>query len=468
MEKTNDLIYITTTLPYSNGDAHVGHAIEFVQADFLTRYFRKTNDVFFNLGLDEHGQKIFNSAKDLGVDTQEYLDTHYENWLKFCDTYNIDYDNFYRTSSDEHKSKVSDVWLDLLDRGLIYKKKYSGKYCEGCESFKTDKDLSDGVCTDHPNNDIQDVTEENYFFKLSDYREQLIEWIGKNEKFLSPHNKLPELINLIKDIDDISVSRLKSSVSWGISVPNDDTQVIYVWLDALCNYIFSAGGYWNGKTIQICGPDNIKFQGVIFQGLLQSLWLKNTEHLIVHGTILDANGDKIGKSNDNVIDPLEQVEKYGIEAVRYYLLSSSTTGNIHWDEEKLVKNYNNHIVNDFGNLVTRVLHLIDQKEVNVIKATEEFSNIVEENKQLINKSISNGFNIHEYCSRLNQLTKYGNQYINDTTPWKLSDPSQELSNLHHLLSELNELYSPIIPSKHETIKQSLIEKKKQIIFNRII
>lgn len=458
-------------MPYANSKAHVGHALEFVQGDFLSRFFRKENDVFFNLGLDEHGQKIFKAAKESGIDTQEYLDFHYQEWLKFCELFNIKYDNFYRTSDKSHHEKVSEVWKEFVNQGLIYKKKYQGQYCEGCESFKHDKDLVDGKCPDHPHLNIETINEENYFFNLKNWDITLLSWIKSNEEFLSPHSKLPELVNLIKNVEDISVSRLKSSVSWGVPVPGDEEQTIYVWFDALLNYVFSAREYWElnsaGKTIQICGPDNLRFQAVIFQGILRSLNLKYTDKLLVHGTILDEFGRKIGKSLGNTIDPVEQVEKFGIDAVRYYILSLSTFGNTNWDEKVIESLYTSHLVNDYGNLIARTLHLIDKKEVEITSPENIFKERVDSLLSDAKSSIEDNYNIHEYCTKLNELVKYGNHYINEKEPWKTDDYSITLNNLYYLLTEVTEYYSPIIPGKVESIKTALNNLKKEILFERI-
>lgn len=477
--------------------------MEFIQGDFFTRFFEKENDVFFNLGLDEHGQKIFKAAQDAGIDTKEYLDRHYEQWLEFCNLFDIEYDNFYRTSDSEHHRKVSEVWEKFTKSGLIYKKKYQGQYCEGCESFKQDKDLEEGKCPDHPHLDIQIIEEENYFFKLSSFKKSLItnyleqdetfytkeqiekfikaKYIKKKpfQPFLFPTSKKPELANLIDSVEDISISRLKSSVPWGVPVPGDEEQTIYVWFDALLNYVFSAnetGDFkWSGfheyprncRTIQICGPDNLRFQGLIFQALLHALDLAHTDKLLVHGTILDDQGRKIGKSLGNTIDPVQQLEKFGLEAIRYYILSLSTFGNTNWDEDTIVKIYNAHLVNDYGNLIARTLHLIDKKEVEIVGPEDSFKEKVDASLKQASNFIEESYNIHDYCSKLNELVKSGNQYINEKEPWKQDDYTVSLNNLYYLLTEVTEYYSPIIPQKIEEVKTALLNLKKEILFARI-
>jgi len=283
-------IYITTTLPYANSNAHVGHLLEFIQADFLTRYFRKhRKEVFFNTGLDEHGLKIYETALSLNRTPQEHVDIQTDIWVKFCKSFNIDYDNFYRTSNQDHKDKVSKIWDNVKD--FIYQEEYVGKYCKGCEEFKKDSDLVDNKCSLHKNSELEEVNELNYFLKLTELDKDLLEHI-KNKNFIYPKSKENELVNNIKDVRDLSISRTKEKSPWGIEVPNDKTQTIYVWFDALINYINAIGDEeWDESiTIQLCGPDNIRFQGHIWQSILKANGSKFTDKLLVHGTILDEEG----------------------------------------------------------------------------------------------------------------------------------------------------------------------------------
>jgi methionyl-tRNA synthetase len=287
-------------------------------------------------------------------------------WLDFCDKFQIKYDSFYKTSDKSHHDKVQIIWNRFVERGDIYKKYYSGTYCLGCESFKIEKDLVDGKCQDHPTTPLQLIEEENYFFKLTKYKETLLNWIDLNPDFLQPQYKIEELRNIINSSEDISISRLKENCPWGISVPNDSDQIIYVWFDALLNYIFAAGYLtedfkWD-RVIQICGPDNLRFQALIFQSFLESEGIKKSDKLLVHGTILDKDGKKISKSIGNVIDPFDQLQKWGLDAVKYYSLAGlSTYSDSNWNEDELVRLFNNEICNYWGNLVARTLQLDDTK-----------------------------------------------------------------------------------------------------------
>ncbi|MDD4382216.1 MAG: class I tRNA ligase family protein, partial [Candidatus Dojkabacteria bacterium] len=348
MDKKN--IYITTTLPYVNAEPHIGHALEFVQADALSRYFRDKlgkENVFFNVGTDEHGQKIFNKAKEEGLEIQAFIDKYAQRFKDFCKLFFVEYDNFYRTSDKSHHIAAQKFWDKCLEKGDIYKKKYSGKYCVGCERYITEKELVDGKCPDH-GTIPEDREEENYFFKLSNYREPLLKWLDEDKDFLKPESKRDELRRILSELEDISISRLRENLPWGIDVPNDPEQVFYVWFDALTNYVNVIGfgsdeeklsKWWPG--IQLCGPDNLRFQGAIWQGMLKSVGLENTDKLLVHGMVLGPDGRKMSKTIGNIISPFEQEQKYGAEIVRFYLLTGITTyGDCAYKEDDLVNMYN--------------------------------------------------------------------------------------------------------------------------------
>lgn len=471
IETFNNQIFLTTTLPYVNSVPHIGHAFEFILADALSKHLKQSNDVHFNIGLDEHGLKVWTKSQELGITPQEHIANLTSLWKDFCEKFNIKYDSFYKTSDAEHHRKVQIVWQEFVKRGDIYKKAYQGKYCLGCESFKLDKELVDGKCKDHPSTDIKIVEEENYFFKLTNYKEQLLNWLDSNPGFLEPSNKIDELRNQLIDSEDISVSRLRQNSPWGVTVPNDDSQVIYVWFDALLNYIFAAGYLtdkfnWN-DVIQLCGPDNLRFQGIIFQAFLASEGIKNTDKLLVHGTILDSDGRKISKTLGNVIDPIDQLEKYGVDAVRYYSLAGlNTWANSSWNEDELVQLWNSHIVNDWGNLLSRVLHLVDIKcDGNLTDVDDDFKSQVLGFQTEV-KSLWDSFKIKEALSKTNEIVKFANKYINDYKPWSSDNYKQELSNLNYLLTVVNELYRPAI-NICDIVAVAIKNGKKQILFNKL-
>jgi methionyl-tRNA synthetase len=457
-----------------NSVPHIGHAFEFILGDAISKWFKSIgDDVHFNVGLDEHGAKVWEKSQEIGIPTPEYIKNLTHTWKDFCDRFSIEYDSFYKTSDPDHHEKVKIIWSRFVDRGDIYKGFYKGKYCKGCESHKQDSDLVDGKCLDHPTTNIEIIEEENYFFKISKYRNSLLNWIEQNPNFLEPKSKLDELYNLIDNVGDISVSRSVQKCPWGISVPDDDSQIIYVWLEALLNYIFAAGYLtdnfnWN-DVVQICGPDNLRFQAIIFQSFLESEGIKKTGKLLVHGTILDKNGLKISKSIGNVIDPIEQLDKYGLYPVRYYALGGlSTYSDSSWNEDDLKNIWNSEIVNDWGNLVSRVLHLVDIKcEGNLVNPQNDFVDLVLSYDKKVRESWNN-FKVKDALRFTNELVKVGNKYINDNKPWSSTDYLSQLSNLDYLLNVVNSLYVPLFgKEKCDEIDLLIKGGKKQILFDRI-
>lgn len=465
--------YFSTTLPYANSVPHIGHALEFIQADCLVKYFRycEHEKIFFNIGVDENGLKVYTKAKELGLDTKQYLDKLCLKWTEFCRLFEIEADSFYRTTNKAHHIMVQKFWNECLDRGDLYKKAYSGKYCVGCESFKSDSDLVDNKCPDHGTEPIL-TEEENWFFKVSKHKGLLRSWLKSNEEFLTPQSKITELENIILNSEDISVSRLKKNVPWGIEVPNDKDHVIYVWFEALLNYVFAVQNFNDQKFIQLCGPDNLRFQGSLLQSILLSANYKNTTKLLVHGTILDSEGRKMSKTLGNVIDPIDQLNKYGLDAVRYYTLAGlNTYGNGCWSEKDLVDLYNSHLADNFGNLLTRTLHLIDTKNVEI---KLDNLNLPEDVKFKYVNSANHSehlfkiFEISEAIKQINNILSLANKYINDSKPWSEgSDYVTILTNVYYMLSIVTEKYKPILSNEtYLTIKEALKNKKKVIIFKK--
>ena len=476
MTTFNNKTFITTTLPYVNSNPHIGHAFEFILGDAIARHLRTQSDVHFNIGLDEHGLKVWSKSQELGITPEDHIKNLTEVWLDFCKKFNINYNSFYKTSDKSHHEKSQKIWNNFLERGDIYKKSYTGKYCIGCESFKLDKELINGKCHDHPTTELQLIEEENYFFRLTKYRDSLLNWIESTPDFLQPQTKLEELKNLIINSEDISISRLKENCPWGVSVPNDYKQVIYCWFEALWNYPFSAGYLtddfnWD-NVIQLCGPDNLRFQALIFQSFLESEGIKKTDKLLVHGTILDKSGKKMSKTLGNVVDPFDQLDKYGLDAVRYYALAGlNTYSDSGWNETELINLFNSDICNDWGNLISRVLHLCDTKSVKIEIQNNPFKIEVDKRVEEVNQLWSD-FKIKEALVKTNQIVKYANGYINDTQPWSKNhtpeESSQILNNLHYLISEVNKLYLPVFPGLYPTIVVALNELKKVIIFDKLI
>jgi methionyl-tRNA synthetase len=473
--------YITTTLPYANAVPHVGHAIEFFQADAYARYFRSKlgrDAVFFNVGIDEHGLKVLTTAAENGTSPEEYLDQLAPHWLDFCNKFQITHDYFYRTSTNDHHQGAQNNWAKCVEQGDIYKKHYEGLYCVGCEAFILEKDLVDGKCPDHGTAPIPQA-EENYFFSLSKYAEEILRFLENAEDFLKPARMLPELLNFIKSMDDISVSRMRSNLPWGIEVPDDPEHTMYVWFDALTNYIRVLGfdndlerfnSWWPG--VQICGPDNLRFQGAIWQGMLASLRLPFTRKLLVHGTIFGPDGQKMSKSRGNVIAPLEQFEKFGSDLCRFYMLAVlHTYSNCSYREEELLHAYTTYLANNYGNLLSRVIHLANKRGINLLESAgveAEFKNQVDALCLQIEAAYEE-FELHTAASLINELATLGNQLIHSREPWQQEiDPATTtLRNAAYLLQAVNKHYEPIIPESAGKAADALRNQEKIILFPRL-
>lgn len=479
--------YITTTLPYVNDIPHIGHTLEFIQADVIARFMRSklgASNVWFNVGTDEHGLKILQKAQSNNQPVEEYVEFYANKWKEFCEIFYITYDTFYQTSKPYHTPYAQKFWEKSFANGDIYKKKYSGQYCVGCEEFKTEKDLVDGICPLH-NKPTVEVSEENYFFKLSHYKDKLLQWLEENPEVVQPASKQNELKNWIQNMDDISISRLKKNLPWGIEVPNDPEQVMYVWFDALTNYtnvlenkagagIQQSGGtenWWPG--VQIFGPDNLRFQGAIWQSMLLSAGLQNTRKLLCHGMILAPDGTKMSKSIGNTVSPFDQFEKFGVEAVRYYLIAGlSTFGDASYKEEELVNLYNSALANNFGNLLNRVIHLANTEDIKLSdssKIESEFIQKVAEFSQNFDKLMSE-YELQQAYSVTNDLADFGNKYITEQQPWSKSIEQSRvpiiLNNLGYLLEVLINLYSYLLPESASKAKTMLDAQKEGVLFEK--
>lgn len=363
--------YITTTLPYVNADPHIGFALELLHADVLARAWRAAGEeVFFSTGTDEHGQKIFQAAEKAGKGVQEYVDHYAKEFERLKEALSVTNDAFIRTTDERHVAAAQEMWRRCAAAGDIYKKSYAGRYCVGCESFKTEKDLAeDGHCLIHTNLVAEAVVEENYFFRLSKYQDALLAYLAREDSVLPDWRRQEAIAFVSGGLEDFSISREKARLSWGIPVPDDEDQVMYVWFDALTNYISTLGWpdeegdfarFWNeGRSLQVAGKDQVRFQSLMWQAMLFSANIKNTDTVFYHGFI-NSGGQKMSKSLGNVISPYELVEKYGTDATRYLLLRHvhpSEDSDVTW--ERLDEWYTANLVNGLGNLVARVMKLAE-------------------------------------------------------------------------------------------------------------
>ena len=364
--------YITTTLPYVNDDPHFGHALEFIQADALARYWRLMgHEVFFNTGTDEHGQKIFQKALESGQDTQAYVDHFAERFEKLNkEVFGLSHDAFIRTTDAHHKAAAQEMWRRCDANGDIEKKRYTGLYCVGCEVYYKESELDENKCCLIHKKPVEEVEEENYFFKLSNYQAYLEEYLSR-PGVIVPDWRREEALTFVKGgLEDFSISRQKARMSWGIPVPGDDEQVMYVWFDALTNYISTLGWpedadgkfkkFWeNGETLQIAGKDQVRFQSIMWQAMLKSAGVDATDKIFYHGFI-NSGGHKMSKSIGNVISPFDVVDRYGLEATRYILLRHIhpvDDSDVTW--EKMDEWYTANLVNGLGNLTARIMKMAE-------------------------------------------------------------------------------------------------------------
>ncbi|MCE9643888.1 methionine--tRNA ligase [Candidatus Parcubacteria bacterium] len=467
--------YLTTTLPYVNAEPHIGFALEIVQADAIVRYHALMGEeVFFNTGTDEHGLKIFRKAEEEGKDTQEYVDFFAAKFRDLKEKLNL-YPGltFIRTTDAKHKAAAQEFWRRCLANGDIYKKDYQVKYCVGCELEKTDSELENGKCPIHPNLEIETIKEENYFFRWSKYQKPLEEFYTKNPNFVVPDYRFNEIKAFVaRGLEDFSISRLKEKMPWGIAVPGDDTQVMYVWFDALVNYISTLNWpqeegvfakFWGTKefpnAVQVAGKDNLRQQSAMWQAMLLSAGLPASKQIVIHGFIT-SGGQKMSKSLGNVINPMSIVEEYGSDALRYFLLR-----HIHPFEdsdftmERFKEMYNAGLANGLGNLSSRVMMLAEKHLVSPID-TSLFAGMPEEYTRAL-EGFEYTFAMDYVWKKIQEL----NQRIEKEEPFKLIKTDEEAGK--KLIAEMtSELYriagllSPFLPQTSMKIKEAVETNKK--------
>lgn len=461
--------YITTTIPYVNAEPHIGFALEIVQADVIARYKRLSGyEVFFNAGTDEHGQKIWEKAQEEGEDVQVYVDRYTLRVEKLKEILDLSYDNFVRTTDPEHKKAAQELWRLCDKNGDIYKKKYKGLYCVGCEKFLSERDLIDGKCSIHPEQVPVELEEENYFFKLSKYQRTLEEYLARPNVIVPPHRLKEAELFVAGGLEDFSISREKEKLPWGVPVPGDDTQVMYVWFDALTNYISTLGWpddisgnykkYWEeGFKIQMAGKDQIRFQSIMWPAMLLSGKLSPPDQIFYHGFI-NSDGQRMSKSLGNVISPFDVVEKYGVDATRYLLLRHvhpTEDTDITW--ERMDEWYNAHLANGLGNLVARVMKM----------AETHLESVPEVSDQSFPKEYIDMLDQYDFNTTLDVVwKKIGklDERITETEPFKLVKTDQDKAKkiIIELATELyivGRMLDPFIPETSEKIIKAIKENK---------
>lgn len=484
--------YITTTLPYVNAKPHIGHALEFVEADVIARFHRSLGDeVIFNTGTDEHGTKIYEKAKELGKTPQEYCDEMAGHFREIKALLNLSYTNFIRTTDVHHIAAAQEFWRRCEAGGDIYKKQYKIKYCVGCELEKTDSDLVDGKCPDHPNMELSIIEEENYFFRFSKYQEALLKLYRERPDFVWPKKRLNEIEAFVeRGLQDFSISRLAAKMPWGIPVPGDDEHVMYVWFDALVNYISTLGWpsdkenferWW--PVVQIAGKDNLRQQSAMWQAMLLSAGIEPSKQVLINGFIT-VGGQKMSKSLGNVIAPEELVEKFGVDGARYLLLSGAPIGedvDVTW--ERLTEKYNADLANGLGNLVARVLKLAE-KTINdqqsrrsmVVPCSSDLTADQKVQGTTLNQqyiALLEMYRLSEGLEYVWNIVRDANKFIEEHKPWELAKTDTEkfetvMKKLLEDLALIAELLQSFMPETSEKIKKMLENRKGEILFQRIV
>lgn len=469
--------YITTPIYYPSADFHIGHCYTTIIADSIARYKRLIgDDVFFLTGTDEHGEKIEKKAKEGGVTPKEYVDKIVLNAKNLWSSLGISYDKFIRTTDEYHEQAVKKIFNKLYEQGDIYKGEYKGLYCTPCESFWTETQLVDGKCPDC-NREVHLVKEESYFFKLSKYQDRIIKYYEEHPEFIQPVSRKNEMINnfLKPGLEDLCVSR--TTFNWGIPVDFDPKHVVYVWIDALTNYITALGymsdddslfkKFWPAN-LHLVGKEIVRFHTIIWPALLMALDLPLPEKIFGHGWLI-IDGGKISKSLGNYRDPREYIDTYGVDAVRYFVLREVSFGNDGvFSVEALINRTNADLANILGNLVNRTISMSKKYFDGVVlnqHVSEEIDN------DLINTAVNlykvvdkkmNQLHVSEAIDEIFNLLRKCNKYIDETTPWILAKEDEKKDRLSTVLYNLLEsirisavLLSPFIPNTSNNIFKQL-------------
>ena len=464
--------YITTPIYYANAKAHIGHAYTTIAADVLARFQKlQRKEVFFLTGTDEHGLKIQKEAEKAGKEPQQFVDEISDEFKNLWDKLDIKYDNFIRTTDPKHKEVVQKVLQILKDKGAIYKGSYEGLYCVGCEQFKSENELVDGKCPDH---DIvpEKMEEECYLLKMTEIQAELIRKIESDEFKITPERYKNEILSFLKSqtLKDISISR--KNVQWGIPLPFDSEQTTYVWIDAFLNYLTGIG--WDGDEknvpkewpvdVQLIGKDILRVHATIWPAILLHLGIELPKMIFTHGHIL-SGGKKMSKTLGNAISIDEMIEKFGVDATRYLLLSAGPFGeDVDVTMERMIEKYNADLANGLGNLVSRIIKLSEgfEQEKSSDVTTPEFYKVDMEDSDLSGALKTIWGALIDDC----------NKYIADTKPWELkkNDPNKFEEVIKKLLGDLNlisDLLVPFMPDTAKKIKTALETKQTDILFPRI-
>ncbi len=446
--------YLCTAIPYVNGNPHIGHVMDYVLADVYARYCRECGDeVRFQVGTDEHGNKVYRKALDSGLTAEAYATQNSNKFRDFIAKLNVSYTDFVRTTDADHVRRCQEIWRRLANH--IYAAEYHGWYCEGCESFvtQTEYDENHGSCPDHQK-PYQKLSEKNYYLRIADFKEQIRNAIEQDELQILPAFRKQEVLKLIETAPDISISRPCKELSWGVPVPDDESQVMYVWLDALSNYITVLGypdtehqpdftDWWPAQA-QFVGKDILRFHAITWPAILLGLGLPLPKTIVSHGFVL-ANGQKMSKSLGNVIDPVEVLNKYGVEALRYYFTRHvDTFADSDFTWEKYENAYNNELANDLGNLVQRLATLCAKNQVSGVRFEEK---VADEQYHRRMQQFEFTKAIDYAWAKVQEL----NKSIDQQKPWELAkqgkttEVQQVLRDLVTELLRVAQLLKPFLP-----------------------
>ncbi len=469
--------YIDTSIPYANGNPHIGHPLDPLYGDVLARYYRANGyDVFFLVGLDENGQSVYNKAKCAEVPVQEFTENVRKKFIEMHEKLNDSYDGFIRTTDKKlHWPTAQEIWKRAEKAGDIYKKNYQGLYCVGCEEFKLERDLVDGKCPDHQTKP-EKIEEENYFFKLSNYQKFLQDLFDKNPDFVYPKNKYNEAYQIIKGgLEDVSISRPKERLPWGVPVPGDDSHVMYVWFDALTNYLSGIGftsdkkkfeRYWP-TDLNIVGKDNNKWHSILWPAILKSVGLQLPKKVFVHGHVLGKGNVKMSKTIGNVVDPMEMIDKYGADAFRYFILAKiPVDSDGAFDEDHFREVYNSELSNKLGNLLQRTISMINKYNVKISdKEIDRFGGSIDE-------KIGN-LDFNGALRSVIRMVEVANEEIDSKRPWELAKSGKTrelnalLSEIYWILNSVAKNIYPFMPDTSKKMKKQLKNLKPVPLFPRM-